>query len=135
MNDKGHIELFLDMLWAEQGLSNNTLNAYGSDLNIFAGWLMSQMDLAAATAAGQISKGRATTVAIDRVEFLSPVSVGDQVSCYTELLDTGRSSMKIGVEVFVTDARANQTRKVTEGVFIYVAINDMGGIRQLPSLE
>ncbi|MFT6029393.1 MAG: acyl-CoA thioesterase YciA [Oleiphilaceae bacterium] len=107
-------------------------NPYG---DIFAGWLMSQMDLAAATAAGQISKGRATTVAIDRVEFLSPVSVGDQVSCYTDLLDTGRSSMKIRVEVFVTDARANQTRKVTEGVFIYVAINDMGGIRQLPSLD
>lgn len=103
--------------------------------DIFAGWLMGQMDLAAATAAGQISKGRATTVAIDRVEFLSPVSVGDQVSCYTELLDTGRSSMKIRVEVFVTDARANQTRKVTEGVFIYVAINDMGGIRQLPSMD
>lgn len=103
--------------------------------DIFAGWLMSQMDVAAATAAGQISKGRATTVAIDRVEFLSPVSVGDQVSCYAELLDTGRSSMKIRIEVYVTDARANQTRKVTEGVFIYVAINDMGGIRQLPSLE
>jgi len=103
--------------------------------DIFAGWLMGQMDLAAATAAGQISKGRATTVAIDRVEFLSPVSVGDQVSCYTELLDTGRSSMKIKVEVFVTDARANQTRKVTEGTFIYVAINDMGGIRQLPSMD
>lgn len=103
--------------------------------DIYAGWLMGQMDLAAATAAGQISKGRATTVAIDRVEFLSPVSVGDQVSCYTELLDTGRSSMKIRVEVFVTDARASQTRKVTEGIFIYVAINDMGGIRQLPSLD
>jgi acyl-CoA thioesterase YciA len=43
--------------------------------------------------------------------------------------------MKIRVEVYVTDARANQTRKVTEGVFIYVAINDMGGIRQLPSLD
>lgn len=103
--------------------------------DIYAGWLMGQMDLAAATAAGQISKGRATTVAIDRVEFLSPVTVGDQVSCYTELLDTGRSSMKIRVEVFVTDARANQTSKVTEGIFIYVAINDMGGIRQLPSMD
>ena len=39
MNDKGLIELFLDMLWAEQGLSDNTLSAYGSDLNIFANWL------------------------------------------------------------------------------------------------
>ena len=103
--------------------------------DIFAGWLISQMDMAAATAASQVSKGRATTVVMERVEFLSPVTVGDQVSCYTELLDTGRSSMKIKVEVYVTDARANQTRKVTETVFIYVAINDMGGIRQLPNSD
>ena len=103
--------------------------------DIFAGWLMGQMDLAAATAAGQISKGRATTVAMERVEFLSPVAVGDQVSCYTELLDTGRSSMKIRVEVYVTGARDYQTRKVTEAVFIYVAINEMGGIRQILNSE
>jgi len=103
--------------------------------DIHAGWLIGQMDMAAATTAGQVSKGRATTVAMERVEFLSPVTVGDQVSCYTELLDTGRSSMKIRVEVYVTDARANQTRKVTETVFIYVAINEIGGIRQLPNSD
>lgn len=103
--------------------------------DIYAGWLMEQMDLAAATAAGQISKGRSTTVAIERVEFLSPVSIGDQVSCYTELMDTGRSSMKIRVEVYGTDAGGSQTRKVTEAVFIYVAIDEMGGIRALPNSD
>ena len=99
--------------------------------DVYAGWLIGQMDIAAATAAGHISKGRSTTVAMERVEFMSPVSVGDQVSCYTELMDTGRSSMKIRVEVFVTDALGARTNKVTEAVFIYVAINDLGGIRQL----
>jgi len=103
--------------------------------DIYAGWLIKQMDLAAATTASQVSKGRATTVVMERVEFFSPVTVGDQVSCFTELLDTGRSSMKIKVEVYVTDANASQTRKVTETVFIYVAINDMGGIRHLPNNE
>lgn len=103
--------------------------------DIYAGWLMEQMDLAAATAASQISKGRSATVAIERVEFLSPVSIGDQVSCYTELSDTGRSSMKIHVEVYATDARGNQTRKITEADFIYVAINEMGGIRPLPNSD
>lgn len=107
-------------------------NAHG---DVYAGWLMEQMDLAAATAASQISQGRSTTVAIERVEFLAPVSVGDQVSCYSELIDTGRSSMKIRIEVYGTDARGNQTRKITEAVFIYVAINDIGGIRPLPNSE
>ncbi len=39
MNSKDEIELFLDALWAEHGLSENTLSAYGSDLTIFARWL------------------------------------------------------------------------------------------------
>ena len=103
--------------------------------DIYAGWLMEQMDLAGATAASQISKGRSTTVAMERVEFLSPVAVGDQISCYTDLIDTGRSSIKILVEVYVIDALGGQPRKVTETTFIYVAINEMGGIRQLPAIE
>lgn len=107
-------------------------NAYG---DIYAGWLIGQMDLAAAMQAGHISKGRSTTVAIERVEFLNPVIVGEHVSCYTELLDTGRSSMKIRVEAYAADPHSNRSTKVTEAVFIYVAINEMGGIRTLPSAD
>ncbi|MFT7371448.1 MAG: acyl-CoA thioesterase YciA [Oleiphilaceae bacterium] len=103
--------------------------------DIYAGWLMEQMDLAGAMAASQVSKGRTTTVAMDRVEFLSPVAVGDRVSCFTHLVDTGRSSIKILVEVYVTDSLWSQSNKVTETTFIYVAINEMGGIRQLPALD
>ncbi|MDX1452165.1 MAG: acyl-CoA thioesterase [Oleiphilaceae bacterium] len=114
-----------------QALPRDT-NAHG---DIYAGWLIQQMDLAAAACAGQISKGRATTVAMERIEFMSPVSVGDHVSCYTDLLDTGRSSMKIKVEVYVKDSRGENSAKVTEGVFIYVAINEMGGIRTLPNRD
>lgn len=102
--------------------------------DIYAGWLLNQMDLAAATAAGHISHGRATTVAVERVEFLCPVSVGDRISCYTELVDSGRSSMKIKVEVYTTDTTGKNTNKVTEATFIYVAINEMGGIRELPGI-
>ncbi|TNC81816.1 MAG: acyl-CoA thioesterase [Oleiphilus sp.] len=100
--------------------------------DIYAGWLIGQMDLAASTAAMRVSRGRATTVAMERVEFLSPVKVGEQVSCYTQLLDTGSSSMKIRVEAFVTPCDTNAARKVTETTFIYVAIDERGGIRNLP---
>jgi len=103
--------------------------------DIYAGWLMEKMDLAGATAASNVSKGRTTTVAMERVEFLSPVVVGDQISCYTELVDTGRSSIKILVEVYVIDVISGEAKKVTETTFIYVAINEMGGIRQLPAID
>lgn len=100
--------------------------------DVFAGWLVRQMDIAAATLAGRISQGRNATVAMDRMEFLSPLRVGSQVGCYGELKEVGRSSMKINVEVWTLDRTAKSPRKVTEGLFIYVAIDEHGRIREVP---
>ncbi|MGO1693229.1 MAG: acyl-CoA thioesterase [Marinobacter sp.] len=100
--------------------------------DVFAGWLVKQMDIAAATVAGRISLGRNATVAMDGMEFLSPLRVGSQVGCYCELVDIGRSSMKIKVEVWTLDRTAKHPRKVTEGRFVYVAIDEQGRIREVP---
>ncbi|WP_336365653.1 acyl-CoA thioesterase [Marinobacter sp. C2H3] len=100
--------------------------------DVFAGWLVQQMDIAAATLAGRISRGRNATVAMDRMEFLSPVRIGAQVGCYCELEDIGRSSMKIHVEVWTLDRIAQTPRKVTEAQFVYVAIDEHGRIREVP---
>jgi len=48
--------------------------------DIFGGWLMAQMDLAAANAAARGSRGRCITVAVDGMMFHEPVFVGDEVS-------------------------------------------------------
>ncbi|QSP95311.1 acyl-CoA thioesterase [Marinobacter salinisoli] len=100
--------------------------------DVFAGWLVKQMDIAAANVAGRISQGRNATVAMDRMEFLSPLRVGSQVSCYCDLVEIGRSSMKIHVEVWTLDRYDHQPRKVTEGLFVYVAIDEHGRIREVP---
>lgn len=100
--------------------------------DVYAGWLVQQMDIAAATLAGRVSRGRNATVAMDRMEFLSPLRVGSQVGCYCELVDIGRSSMKIQVEVWTLDRDADMPRKVTEGLFVYVAIDEHGRIREVP---
>ncbi|MGO1460911.1 MAG: acyl-CoA thioesterase [Marinobacter sp.] len=100
--------------------------------DVFAGWLVKQMDIAAATMAGRISLGRNATVAMDGMEFLSPLRVGSQVGCYCKLVDIGRSSMKINVEVWTLDRTAKTLRKVTEGCFVYVAIDEQGRIREVP---
>lgn len=100
--------------------------------DVYAGWLVKQMDLAAATVAGRVSQGRNATVAIDRMEFLSPLRVGSQVSCYCDLVEIGRSSMKIQVEVWTLDRAAKRPRKVTEALFVYVAIDEHGRIREVP---
>jgi len=67
--------------------------------DIFGGWLMAQMDLAAGNMAGRVCLGRAATVAVEAMQFLRPVKVGDEVTLYASLKDVGRSSMRLHVDV------------------------------------
>jgi len=97
--------------------------------DIFGGWLLSQMDLAGAIAATEIAKGRVTTVAVGNMVFLQPVPVGSTVSCYCEILEIGRSSIKTLIEVWVKKYGRGMQQKVTEGDFVYVAIDDGGRTR------
>jgi acyl-CoA thioesterase YciA len=100
--------------------------------DIFGGWLLSQMDLAGAILAGRIARGRVATVAISSMSFLNPVSVGAVVGCYAEVKALGTSSMTIAVEVWSSDDYQSEPCKVTEGEFVFVAIDDEGKTRQLP---
>ena len=94
--------------------------------DIFGGWLVSQMDLAAAIAAQNIIMGRVATVAIDSMAFLTPVHVGAVVSCYTDIIEIGRSSIRINVEVWIKHKKTFGPLKVTEGEFVFVALDDKG---------
>ncbi|MFA7554892.1 MAG: acyl-CoA thioesterase [Spongiibacteraceae bacterium] len=99
--------------------------------DIFAGWLVSQMDLAASIAALKIAKGRVATVAINGMSFLSSVHVGAIVSCYTTVMEVGRSSARISVEVWINHKTTFEPIKVTEGEFVFVAIDDNGRTRSI----
>lgn len=103
-----------------------------ADGDIFGGWLVSQMDLAGAVTANRLAKGRVATVAIDTMVFLRPVAVGSTVSCYTQIMEIGRSSMAINVEVWAQHPTDYETRKVTEGRFTFVAIDQNRRTRPVP---
>lgn len=94
--------------------------------DIFGGWLMSQMDLGGAVLARNYAKKRVVTVAAQEMAFVAPVAVGDTVTCYARILKTGRTSITIDIEAWVQCFRTGEHRRVTEGVFTYVAINDDG---------
>jgi acyl-CoA thioesterase YciA len=100
--------------------------------DIFGGWLVSQMDLAAGVMARKQARGRVVTVAIDTMVFLRPVKIGDIVGCYTRILSIGRSSMKILVEVWDTHDLDGHQTKLTEGLFTFVAIDEAGHTRPVP---
>ncbi|MEX1664066.1 acyl-CoA thioesterase [Zhongshania arctica] len=97
--------------------------------DIFGGWLMSQMDLAGSITASRRAGGRVATVAVDAMAFMTPVRVGAVVTCYTEILDVGRSSIRVRVEVWITSVHQDEPAKVTEGEFVFVAIDGNGRTR------
>jgi acyl-CoA thioesterase YciA len=102
--------------------------------DIFGGWLMAQMDLAGGIVASARAGGRVATVAVDGMEFHEPVYIGDLVSCYADIVRVGRTSITIKIETYARSGRGGETVKVTEGTFVYVAINDRGRPRKVPKV-
>ncbi len=99
--------------------------------DIFGGWLLSQMDIAGMVTASDVAGGRVATVAIEGMAFLTPVHVGAVVSCYCDVLEIGRSSVRIVVEVWINSLHDGEPIKVTEGEFVFVAIDQNGRTRAI----
>jgi len=99
--------------------------------DIFAGWLMSQMDLAGAIKAQEVARGTVTTVSVADMVFLRPVPVGATISCYTKILEIGRSSIQVDIDVWLRIPSSRESYKVTDGTFVYVAIDNNGRTRPI----
>jgi acyl-CoA thioesterase YciA len=96
-------------------------NPYG---DIFGGWLMSQMDLAAGSIASRHSGGRAVTIAVEGMKFHRPVIVGDEVSVYGEVIRVGRTSMTIDIQAWSRARHGEERHLVTQALFTFVAIDE-----------
>ncbi len=106
-------------------------NPYG---DIFGGWLMGQMDLAAGSIASRHSGGRAVTIAVDAMKFHAPVLVGDEVSVYATLVAVGNTSMTIEVEAWRRARHVEEACKVTQARFVFVATDEQRRPRKVPGL-
>lgn len=108
-------------------------NQYG---DIFGGWIMAQVDIAGATVAKRRARGRVATVSVNSFVFKQPVSVGDVVSLYADVVETGRTSIRVNVEVYAErNPEQPVTVKVTEATLSYVAIAADGNKRELPAAQ
>ncbi|GLO61166.1 acyl-CoA thioesterase [Vibrio sp. MACH09] len=105
--------------------------------DIFGGWIMSQLDLAGAILAKEISSGRVVTVSVSSITFKQPVRVGDVVCCYGECIKIGRTSMSVNLQVWVKPVNVNgigDRYQVCEATFNYVAIDSNGRPRPVKSV-
>lgn len=101
-----------------------------SDLNgngdVFGGWVLAQMDIAGGIVASRQSRGRVATVAITAMQFVQPIKVGDLVSIYGKVTKVGRTSISVYLETVVVRRLDPGEIKVTDGTFVFVAIDEDG---------
>ena len=100
--------------------------------DIFGGWVMAQMDIAGGITAARVAQGRVATVAVAGMTFNKPIKVGDVVSIYGEVERIGNTSVSIKLETIVQRRLDPEPIKVTEGTFVFVAIDDEGRPRPIP---
>ena len=103
--------------------------------DVFGGWVLSQMDVAGAVAAIRRARGRVATVGIEAMKFHQPVLVGDEVSLYARILRVGNTSIRVLIETWARRLETGEARKVTEGVFTYVAIGEDRRPRPVPAVD
>ena len=104
--------------------------AYPTDLNhsgtVFGGWIMAKMDKAASIAVEDIIISPAVTVSVSDLHFLKPIRNGDIVTIYTQIIDIGRTSIKVDVSVQVKCKVSRQEYEVTNAVFTFVSVDENG---------
>ena len=100
--------------------------------DIFGGWVMSQMDLAAGIRAAERARGRVATIAVNALTFKKPVKIGDTLCVYSTIEKVGRSSITLAIEAWTKGRAAHERTKVTEASFVMVAIDDEGRPMPVP---
>jgi len=103
--------------------------------DIFGGWVLSQMDIAGGITAAQRAQGRVATVAVTAMAFHLPVYVGDVLCVYAEISRIGRTSMTIDLEAWALRGRDGTRVRVTEGRFVFVALDERGRPHPVPKDE
>ena len=102
--------------------------------DVFGGWVMAQVDIAGAIPAMRRAHGRVATVAVNSFLFKQPISVGDIVSLYADVVRVGRSSITVDVQVYAQrNPAVPVTVKVTEATLTYVALDKDGNKRAVPA--
>jgi acyl-CoA thioesterase YciA len=94
--------------------------------DVFGGWVIAQMDLAAGLRGADRAAGRVATVAVNALTFKKPVKIGDTLSVYSTIQKVGRTSITILIEAWAQRHLTREVVKVTEGIFVMVALDRAG---------
>ncbi|WP_077961013.1 acyl-CoA thioesterase [Ensifer adhaerens] len=103
--------------------------------DIFGGWVMAQMDLSCGIRAAERARGRVVTAAVKEMAFALPVKIGDTLCIYTDVVKVGRTSMTLKVEAWAQRYLSHLMVKVTDAIFVMVALDENGKPKPVPAEE
>jgi acyl-CoA hydrolase len=91
--------------------------------SVFGGTIMSWIDLIAAMVAQRHAETQVVTLSIDRLTFINPIFVGDQVVLKASVNYTGNSTMEIGVQVTKENPITKESLRATTAYLTFVALD------------
>lgn len=101
---------------------------------IHGGILLSLMDKVAYACASKHAGNYCVTVAVENVDFLQPVEVGEMVSMYASVNYVGTSSMVIGIKVIAENFKIGTVKHTNTSYFTMVAKDEDGKPSKVPPL-
>jgi len=102
---------------------------------MFGGIMMQWIDVCAGVAAMRHARCGVVTASIDRLDFLSPVQVGEIVVLQAQVNYVSHTSMEVGCRVETEHMRTGERRYVTKAYLTFVALDERGKPRPLPRLS
>jgi acyl-CoA hydrolase len=110
----------------------NDTNTLG---NLLGGRLMHFIDLVGAMAAYRHARTHVVTASMDHIDFIAPVHVGDLLILKSSLNRAFRTSMEVGVKVWVENTIAGMHRHVGSAYLTFVAVDSQGRRVPVPQLK
>ncbi len=102
---------------------------------LFGGVVMQWMDVCAGVAAMRHARGPVVTASIDRLDFLSPIRLGNIVILKSQVNFAAHTSMEVGCRVETEDPATGNRRYTTKAYLTFVAIDETGRPRPVPLIE
>lgn len=112
-------------------LPSNT-NTHGT---MFGGDVLALMDKTAAIAAIRFCRQPVVTASTERIDFRTPIRLGDIIEAQARVIHTGRTSMIVRIDIDTERPLVGERERCTTGYYSFVSIDEAGQPQAVPPLR
>jgi acyl-CoA hydrolase len=111
-------------------LPSNT-NTHGT---MFGGDVLALMDKTAAIAAIRFCRQPVVTASTERIDFRTPIRLGDIIEAFARVIHTGRTSLIVRIDIYAERPLTGERERCTTGYYSFVSIDEHGKPQAVPPL-